>query len=82
MIEWKAFRILDNARTWGMSAPDPIAVSEILNLADRMVGDPDDRWEFLRLVQYLDLTWREQWLKSRPKDEGKQDDGRDTESGV
>lgn len=46
----------------GMSAPEPIQVSEALALCSMVgIASNDDRSKYLRMVQKLDRVYREHW---------------------
>jgi hypothetical protein len=54
----EAFFILNSARTYGMSAANPLQVSEILSLVTMGgIAYIGDKSKYLRLMQKLDQTY-------------------------
>lgn len=52
---WEGFAFLSGSRPMGYASPQPLAVADMLAYLDyRGITDPDEREEFLFLVQSLD----------------------------
>jgi hypothetical protein len=52
---WEGFAFLSGSRIMGYASPQPLAVQDMLAYLDyRGITDPDERDEFLFLVQSLD----------------------------
>lgn len=55
---WEGFLTLSSARQLGFNGPQPISLSELLAfLQYRGIEDPEDREEFVTLVQSLDQVF-------------------------
>lgn len=64
----EAFFVLNNARTYGMSAANPLAISEILSLVVMGgIAYIGDKSKYLRLIQKLDQTYLEYQAEKAPK---------------
>ncbi len=63
----EAFRILDASRTTGYSAPNPIAVSEILATCALLgIASSSQRSKYLRIIQMLDRAFFAHWSEKQP----------------
>lgn len=62
-----AYDHLTTSRRMGVSAPDPLQVSEILALCQLLgIASADHRAKYLRIIQKLDRTFLDHWEKTRP----------------
>lgn len=64
----RAYDALDMARTWGMSAPNPISLAEIeayCNLSG--IAFPRARLKYLSLIQRLDQVYLAHWAEKNNK---------------
>lgn len=64
-----AFRVLDECRTFGFSAPSPIMVSEIQAYCDlKGIVSLPLRAKYLKLIRVLDRVYLKHWRENQPKD--------------
>jgi hypothetical protein len=64
---WEGFMCLSTSRQYGMSAPQPISLSDIHAYCSfRGITDADDRDDFLYHVQKLDSVFIQEWRKNHP----------------
>lgn len=58
---------LTSSRQFGMAAPQPILISEIVAYCELMgINDPDEREEFLHHVQKMDLVFQADFRARNP----------------
>jgi hypothetical protein len=74
---WEGFMVLSTCRQYGMSAPQPIPLSEILAYCEyHQIDDVDERDEFLYHVQKLDLVLQADFRAKNPPSPGRSGPGR------
>ena len=62
------FNTLAGARTMGMSAPNPIQVSEVLALCCLQgIASIEDKSKYLQTTQRLDIAYRAHWADQQPR---------------
>ena len=63
-----AFLSLHSARTFGMSGPDPIRVTEVLAYLELVgIASPEHRAKYLRLIQTQDAVFLENHAEKAAK---------------
>lgn len=70
---WEGYTMLSSSRQWGMSAPQPISLREMLSYLDfQGIDDLDERSEFIHLCLFLDRRFMADALaRSKPGEKGK-----------
>lgn len=62
------YETLAEARSMGMSSPNPLAIAEVAGLCSLMgIASPGDKSKYLRITQQLDRVYREHWHDNQPK---------------
>ena len=63
---WKAFQELSSSRNWTQSGPTEIPyLAKLAWLDENFIHDPDERDEYLRVIQALDFEYIEHILENR-----------------
>ena len=62
------YETLEQSRAMGMSAPNPLAIFDVVGLCSLMgIASTEDKSKYLRITQQLDRVYREHWHDNQPK---------------